>query len=301
MKKVYNIITILLLIFIIYINRSSLNVLINEIKGSLLNANQELSKEDNGGLEEKEKVQTKEETPGALRVINSVLSNNENTELTHNGIVNWTNKNRNQNGVSRNLKSNTKLDKAAQKKVDDMFINQYFEHDSPSGVGVGDLGKEVGYEYILIGENLALGNFKNDEAIVEAWMNSPGHRANILNTKYTEIGVAVGEGMFEGKKVWLAVQHFGLPKDSCPGIDPSLKSTIDINQKEIDTMQASLNKMDKEIKLEKNEEIKAEKIKQYNVLVGKYNNLLNKVKSDISLYNAQVKEFNVCVEEATDK
>lgn len=301
MKKVYNIITILLLIFIIYINRSSLNVLINEIKGSLLNVNQELSKEDNGGLEEKEKVQTKEETPGALRVINSVLSSNENTKLTHDGIVNWTNKNRTQNGVSRNLKSNTKLDKAAQKKVDDMFENQYFEHDSPSGVGVGDLGKEVGYEYILIGENLALGNFKNDEAIVEAWMNSPGHRANILNTKYTEIGVAVGEGMFEGKKVWLAVQHFGLPRNSCPSIDPSLKSTIDINQKEIDTMQTSLNKMDKEIKAEKNEEKKSEKIKQYNVLVGKYNNLLNKVKSDISLYNAQVKEFNVCVEEATDK
>jgi uncharacterized protein YkwD len=50
-------------------------------------------------------------------------------------------------------------------------------------VGVGDLSKEVGYGYILIGENLALGNFKDEESWWKAWMDSPGHRANIFNNK----------------------------------------------------------------------------------------------------------------------
>ena len=53
------------------------------------------------------------------------------------------------------------------------------------------MAKKAGYEYISVGENLAMGNFKNDGDLVEAWMNSPGHRANILSFKYKELGVAV--------------------------------------------------------------------------------------------------------------
>src|SRR6185369_15716694 len=114
------------------------------------------------------------------------------------------------------LKENALLDKAAKKKLDDMFAQQYFEHINPQGKGPSDLAKSVGYDYIAIGENLALGNFKNDAELVQAWMDSPGHRANILNKQYTEIGVAVGQGTYEGKKTWLAVQEFGRPTSSCP-------------------------------------------------------------------------------------
>jgi uncharacterized protein YkwD len=92
-----------------------------------------------------------------------------------------------------------------------MFENQYFAHESPTGEKVSDLAKKFGYDFLLIGENLAMGNFSSDEDLVLAWMESPGHRENILNEKYQEIGVAVKKGIFEGKEVWIAVQHFGLP------------------------------------------------------------------------------------------
>lgn len=288
MKKIYNIIIVLLLIFFLYSSRNDIFVFINNIKGEFLNTTQQ-------------QVKSKEETPGALKVINSIFSTtSDKSILTKDGVINWTNQNRLDISNLSPLKENLYLNISAKKKLDDMFQNQYFEHDSPNGIGVGDLGKEAGYEYILIGENLAMGNFKSDKAILEAWMNSPGHRANILNNKYTDIGVAVGSGVFEGHNVWLAVQHFGLAKDSCPDIDVNLKNIIDTDQKEINNIQISLNEIDKEIKKESGS-IKSDKVKEYNTLVGIYNNLLNKVKKNIDLYNLQVKDFNSCVEKSTIK
>jgi uncharacterized protein YkwD len=52
------------------------------------------------------------------------------------------------------------------------------------------LAKKVNYEYVVVGENLAEGDFTSDADLVKGWMDSPGHRANILNTKYEEIGIA---------------------------------------------------------------------------------------------------------------
>ena len=132
------------------------------------------------------------------------------------------------------LLENTKLDQSAELKAQDMLKNQYFAHTSPSGMAVGNLAEKVGYEFIAIGENLALGNFENDEALVQAWMDSPGHRANILNSRYQEIGVAVLKGVFEGRTTWLAVQHFGLPLSVCPSPQEGVKLTIDANQNKID-------------------------------------------------------------------
>ena len=62
-----------------------------------------------------------------------------------------------------------------------------------------------------------------------AWMNSPGHRANILNPHFQEIGVAVGKGMYEGHETWIAVQSFGMPLSACPASDANLKIKIDAN------------------------------------------------------------------------
>jgi uncharacterized protein YkwD len=103
------------------------------------------------------------------------------SKLTVTGTIYWTNQQRGQNNLPA-LKENLKLTQAAQLKVKDMFDKQYFEHISPQGVGPAGLAETVGYDYIAIGENLALGNFKDDQALVEAWMNSPGHRANILSS-----------------------------------------------------------------------------------------------------------------------
>ncbi|MEX1112563.1 MAG: CAP domain-containing protein [Candidatus Andersenbacteria bacterium] len=141
--------------------------------------------------------------------------------LTADGTFTATNTQRRQHGLPPLLRNNT-LNKAAQLKVEDMFNQQYFEHVSPDGRGPSDVVEAVSYEYITIGENLALGNFESDEALVQAWMDSPGHRANILSNNFRELGIAVGKGEFEGRSTWLAVQTFGTPLSSCPFPDESL-------------------------------------------------------------------------------
>jgi len=239
------------------------------------------------------------ETPGALVVSNDYLTSNlKNIKLSTKGVIDITNKYRAQNGNLVALKENSKLDFSAEKKLQDMFMKQYFEHSSPQGVGVGDLGEQVGYEYIIIGENLALGNFKDDQALVDAWMASPGHKANILNNRYTEIGVAVGKGTYEGKSVWMAVQHFALPKSACPSIDEVLRGIIGIDQKSIKTMETDLAARRGKIESGVVSEglTTNEQINKYNELVNDYNKLISGIKEKISKYNEEVRDFNKCIE-----
>ena len=234
------------------------------------------------------------QTPGPLKVVDELLSINE-SNLSQKGTIEWTNKNRADAGLPA-LTENKMLDQSAEKKVDDMFKNQYFEHISPSGKGVSDLAGEVQYEYIVIGENLALGNFKDDEALLTAWMNSPGHRANILNKRYTDIGVSVKKGTYQGKILWLAVQHFGLPKSACPAIDSVLKASVDAQEAKAQAMSSDLTNRRGYIDsgavydgMSHNEQIDA-----YNQLVQTYNALISKIKENISIYNSEVRTFNTC-------
>lgn len=235
------------------------------------------------------------ETPGILKIANTVNSIDSN--LTTAGVISITNQNRSAEGLEP-LKENTKLNLSAEKKVGDMIALQYFEHISPEGVGVSDLGDSVGYSYIIIGENLAMGNFKNDKVLVDAWMASPGHRENIMKENYTEIGVAVKEGTFEGRNVWFAVQHFGTPKELCPSIDVILKSTIQSLQLKATSTQNELDTRLKDINSGAvvNGKTTNEQVSKYNELVNEYNKLVNKIKSSISTYNSQVNNFNTCVE-----
>ncbi len=230
--------------------------------------------------------------PPPLRRLTGVSGN-----LTASGVVTETNKQRQLNGNLPALSVNAKLTAAASAKVDDMFKNQYFEHVSPSGRGPGDLAKDQGYEYILIGENLALGNFASDADLVTAWMNSPGHRANILNIHYTEIGVSVKKGLYEGRMTWLAVQEFGRPLSLCPSIDASLKTSIDNMQKIITDLITQIEAKEQEIN---NYEPKRgaeynRKIDEYNALFAEYKDLSAKLKDMVTIYNAQVKAFNACL------
>jgi len=216
--------------------------------------------------------------------------------LTKEGVIKWTNTQREQAGLPP-LTENQKLDAMAKAKVDDMFKNKYFAHQSPSGTGVGDLAKTFGYDFIIIGENLALGDYKNDEDLVQAWMDSPGHRENILNNRYQEIGVSVEKGTYEGRTTWLAVQHFGLPLASCPSPDENTKSQIETNQATIDNLQKTLSALQNEImNMErKRDSLYLQKIKEYNTLVSQYNNLVEETKSLILKYNIEVNKFNQCV------
>ena len=200
MIKTFNIFIIIFVIISIYIVREDLFSVYKNIKGYLENTSQ--MEEDKKSLDNKKPLQvinTKSKTPGALKVINSIFSTTpDKSSLTLNGVFEWTNINREENGLEP-LKYNSQLNISARKKLEDIFDNQYFEHVSLNGLGVGDLGKQSGYDYVLIGENLAMGSFKNDRAVLQAWMASPGHKANILNSEYTDIGVAVGRGLFDGK------------------------------------------------------------------------------------------------------
>jgi Cysteine-rich secretory protein family len=219
------------------------------------------------------------------------------SELTRNGVISSTNDQRDQQGEGP-LHENPNLDKAAEAKVDDMFAQQYFEHVSPSGKSPADIIRVTGYNYIIVGENLALGNFKDDATLVQAWMDSPGHRANILNGKYQEIGVAVKKGTFEGHEVWLAVQEFGAPLSTCPNPQTGLKSKIDSNRSRLADNQDQLERRKADIAANKyaSQDEYNDAVAKYNALVESTNQLSDETKELVSQYNASVNEFNKCLE-----
>lgn len=108
------------------------------------------------------------------------------------------------------LTRNVLLDKAAELKAEHMAKNNYFAHYSPEGVSPWYWFEQVSYQYAHAGENLAV-HFTDSDAVVEAWMNSPTHRANIVNANYTEIGVGTAKGTLDGFPTVFVVQLFGAP------------------------------------------------------------------------------------------
>lgn len=124
-------------------------------------------------------------------------------------VILETNNQRRANGLSP-LTENSKLNEAADFKMRDMFARQYFDHFAPDGTsGAAELLIRFNYSYIVAGENLAWGDFRSASELVGAWMASPGHRANILNSIYRDIGVGVGFDVFMGRNATVAVQIFG--------------------------------------------------------------------------------------------
>lgn len=234
--------------------------------------------------------------PGPLKtVVNPTQTTSTSLQLTIQGVIDETNVARRDNGGLPPLARNETLDRIARTKLDDMFARQYFEHISPQGIGPSDLAKSAGYGYILIGENLALGNFKDDKDLVLAWMNSPGHRANILNSRYQEIGVAVLEGTYEGRKTWIGVQSFGKPRSSCPFISEEMKAQIDVNGARIPTMRAELDAKKAQIDASSPSDPNYNTyIDAFNVLVPPYNALIESNHLLVEQYNAQVRAFNKC-------
>lgn len=124
-----------------------------------------------------------------------------------NDVVTQTNAKRQQSGLST-LTINPQLVAAAAAKGHDMCTNQYWAHISPAGATPWIFMKGAGYKYSVAGENLAR-DFGDTGSMMDAWMASPTHKANIVNPKYKEIGIAVINCSLLGSDTALVVQMFG--------------------------------------------------------------------------------------------
>ncbi|MGQ3478479.1 CAP domain-containing protein [Paenibacillus sp. TY11] len=107
-------------------------------------------------------------------------------------VVKLVNNERSQKGL-KPLTSNAKLTEVALVKAKDMSTNNYFSHTSPTYGSPFDMMKKFGVTYTYAGENIAMGQ-KTPQEVMKAWMNSQGHRENILKTEFTQIGVAYYNG-----------------------------------------------------------------------------------------------------------
>lgn len=104
-----------------------------------------------------------------------------------NEVIRLVNEIRVKNGLSA-LNTNWELSRIARYKSQDMVSNRYFSHTSPTYGSPFQMIKSFGLAYQSAGENIAYGQ-TTPQAVVNAWMNSSGHRANILNSSYKQIGV----------------------------------------------------------------------------------------------------------------
>ena len=142
-------------------------------------------------------------------VVLSPASISEATAISSETIVSLANTARVENGLGQ-LTPNSLLSKAAQNKANDMLARQYFAHNTPDGLTPWTFIKAVGYSYSTAGENLAI-DFTQAENVQTAWMNSPGHRANILNGSFQEIGIGIAKGTYDNHETTIVVQMFGTP------------------------------------------------------------------------------------------
>ena len=118
-------------------------------------------------------------------------------------VVALVNKERAANGCGA-LTEDPQLEKAAQGHSDDMAARNFFDHTNPDGADPGQRITAAGYKWSTYGENIAQGQ-QTPEAVMNSWMNSPGHRANILNCSFKDIGVGIHNG--PGGPWW--TQDFG--------------------------------------------------------------------------------------------
>lgn len=123
-----------------------------------------------------------------------------------NEVIRLTNLERTKRGLPA-LTTNWQLSRVARYKSQDMINKNYFDHNSPTYGSPFTMMQNFGLKFSAAGENIAYGQ-RTPQEVVTAWMNSPGHRANILSTAYTQIGVGAAKKA-NGTLYW--TQHFIRP------------------------------------------------------------------------------------------
>ncbi len=101
-----------------------------------------------------------------------------------------------------------KLDISAQGKANDMAKYRYFSHTGSKGRTLGYFLDHAGYAYTVAGENLAVG-FNDPQSLVNAWIKSPKHYANLIDNDFTEVGLGLETGVYRDEPVVYVAQHFG--------------------------------------------------------------------------------------------
>jgi uncharacterized protein YkwD len=219
--------------------------------------------------------------------------------INSDNILYFTNLERTKRGL-KNLKFSPKLTRSANAKSRDMFAYQYFAHTSPS-----DSKKTFAYFidnesylFVRISENLAIGEFETAQQVVDAWMNSPDHRANILFPDYREIGASVQTSRMNGSTVIMIVQHFGIPKNACPSVSTSMLESIQSIEQEANLSKKTAADLEKKINAPNSnlsDDALDELIGVYNTAIRKYNSLVVQFQQFSAEYNSQVKKYDDCI------
>lgn len=147
--------------------------------------------------------------------VEAEFAEKERVALTIENLVKFTNEERMKAGLQP-LVNNPLLNASAQAKAQDMAAKNYWGHNSPDGQEPWVFITAQGYSYQAAGENLACG-FRDSREVVIGWMNSPTHKANMVNSQYTQVGFGIVPadnyycGNFPKGKHTIIVQHFATP------------------------------------------------------------------------------------------
>lgn len=152
------------------------------------------------------------------------------TQISPEEVITLTNDQRQANGLQP-VKMDPELNIAASQKAADMFARDYWAHVSPIGTQPWYFITNSGYSYRYAGENLAR-DFSSPQSVIQAWMDSPSHRDNLLNPKYQDIGLAVVDGKLGGRETTLVVQMFGTKLSAPSDISKSSSTTISVKAAE---------------------------------------------------------------------
>ena len=209
-------------------------------------------------------------------------NNNETKEFqgTEEDIIKLINNSRHEQGLP-DLVQNEKLSVSAMKKAGDMEAKQYFEHVSPDGLQPWFFAEEEGYDYKNFGENLAEGFF-SAESVHKSWMESSGHRDNILSEEFSEVGVAILGFEQNGLQSFLVVEHFGTQFEP----EESIKITCS-TKLQIHCIDAEKKKTEVKHSIETQEEL-LKKMKKEEA----GNDSINKVQENLNKLNGMTKEID---------
>jgi hypothetical protein len=136
------------------------------------------------------------------------------TSISTTSLYNLTNQQRENNGLPA-LTLNGQLSSAAQAKANHMFANDYWAHVAPDGTTPWVFINNAGYSYTTAGENLAK-NFNTSAGVINGWMGSATHKANILSSAYKDVGFAAVNGVLLGEETTLVVAMYGAKAAAAP-------------------------------------------------------------------------------------